>query len=241
MPDLVLQNPAFVMDSYNLTPQVSALALNNGAELKDGTRSGDDTRRNVPGLLLWDLSHVGIQDFDSGNVDSVLFGNLGLTGKLVTVGPDGVDESDVVFFGEATEGEYQAYENAQIGELVKFTVAAASKSKLARGKVFKDASASPSADGDGTAIQLGAISAGQSLYAGIHVLDASGTTLDVTIESDDAMGFASPVVRGTFNQFTAVGSQWLTPVAGPITDDWWRASWDVVGGSFTFIVVAAIL
>ena len=45
----------------------------------------------------------------------------------------------------------------------------------------------------------------------------------------------------TFTASTAISAQWATPVAGSITDTWWRASWGSVTGTFAFVVVVSIL
>ena len=61
----------------------------------------------------------------------------------------------------------------------------------------------------------------------MHVLAVSGTnpTLDMIIQSDNVSGFTSPTTKITFDQAVAVGAQWGTRVAGPLTDDYYRASW----------------
>ena len=87
--------------------------------------------------------------------------------------------------------------------------------------------------------QLGAVASGQIVAASLHVIAASGTSLDVTVESDSTSGMSSPTTQLTFAQATAIGGQFLSAV-GPITDDWWRVSWTVVGGSFTFVVAIGI-
>jgi hypothetical protein len=74
------------------------------------------------------------------------------------------------------------------------------------------------------------------------VIAAGGTlpTLDVTVQSDDAEGFASPTTRLTFTQKSAIGAEFITPVAGPITDTWWRVSWAIGGTTPTFGIVACV-
>ncbi len=78
----------------------------------------------------------------------------------------------------------------------------------------------------------------------MHVVAASGTTptLDMIVESDDNSGITSGVTRITFTQEVAVGAQYATAVAGPITDDWWRVGWTIggTGPSFTVIVTVGI-
>ena len=96
---------------------------------------------------------------------------------------------------------------------------------------------------NGTAIQLGTLDTGETMYAALHVISASGTspTLDVVIASDNDSGFASGVTRITFAQKVAAGSEWKS-LAGPIaTDDWWRATWTIGGTDTpTFDVVIAV-
>jgi hypothetical protein len=55
---------------------------------------------------------------------------------------------------------------------------------------------------------------------------------------------SSPTTRVTFSQATGRTSQWATPVAGAITDDWWDISWTIGGTGgpdFTFVAVVGIL
>ena len=97
------------------------------------------------------------------------------------------------------------------------------------------------ATANSTAIQLGAISASQTIYASLHVFSASASdTLDVKIQSD-TVGFPSATDRITFTQATAAGAE-LKSLAGPITDDYWRVSYTIAGAatSFDFAVVFTV-
>lgn len=101
------------------------------------------------------------------------------------------------------------------------------------------------ADGNGTAVEIGAAGAGQRLYAVLHVLSISGTasTLDVTIESDVDDTFASPVTRITFDQVsTSLGGQ-REVASGPVTDTYYRVAWntgDQADDSFLIVVAMGI-
>jgi hypothetical protein len=69
-------------------------------------------------------------------------------------------------------------------------------------------------------------------------------TLDVIVQSDDASGFPSATNRITFTQATGFTAEYATPVAGAITDDWWRVNFTIGGTAspnFTFICVIGIL
>ncbi len=109
---------------------------------------------------------------------------------------------------------------------------------LVRGQVEVPKAATASSS-NSAGSQLGALSASERLYANLHVFAAAGTTLDVKIQSDDNAGFSSPTDRITFTQATGITAEALN-VAGAITDDYWRAVWTIVGGSFTFGVSIGI-
>ncbi|HEY9416720.1 MAG TPA: hypothetical protein VIQ30_18350, partial [Pseudonocardia sp.] len=86
---------------------------------------------------------------------------------------------------------------------------------------------------------VGAVASGQFAYAALHVFSA-GTTMTVQVQSAATVGFASPTTRGTFSAATAVGGLWLTRVAGPITDTYWRLNVSAITGTFQVAGVIAI-
>ncbi len=92
--------------------------------------------------------------------------------------------------------------------------------------------------GNETGYQLGAVSSTQRIYAGMHVLAASGTapTLDAVIQSDDNAGFSSAATQLTFTQATGTTSEFIS-AAGPYTDDYWRASLTLGGTSPSFTII----
>lgn len=101
-----------------------------------------------------------------------------------------------------------------------------------------------------TGVQLGGLSTGQKLYAGLHLTSASlGTTarmLALVIQSATASGFGSPTTRITFTRSTALGAEWGTPVGGYSTEHkWYRASWTLstaasTGGTWKGLVYVGI-
>ena len=89
-----------------------------------------------------------------------------------------------------------------------------------------------------TGYNLGAPVAGQVLYGGLHVTNASlGTTarvLSMAIQSASSSAFGGVVTRVTFSLSTVLGAEWATPVSALSTDQqWWRANWTLstVAGS----------
>ncbi|MGH2710617.1 MAG: hypothetical protein ACRDH9_05370, partial [Actinomycetota bacterium] len=82
---------------------------------------------------------------------------------------------------------------------------------------------------------------GKTVYAALHVLDASaGDTLDVIVQTDDGAGFASPTTLITFDQAAAVGAQFKTAAGN--ADDWYRVNFTIggAGPSFKFVAVVGV-
>ena len=171
----------------------------------------------------------------------MLFSRLGLKGEVLSISPQAGAEGEIGYSFQTALSEYSP--GAPVGEILAFSVSGeASSGPLVRGTILHNATRT--ANGQGSAFQVGAVGASQKLYAALHVVAASGTTptLDVIVQSDDAMGMASPTNRITFAQASAIGAQWATPVAGAITDDWWRVDYTIGGGgpSFTFVCIIGI-
>jgi hypothetical protein len=112
---------------------------------------------------------------------------------------------------------------------------------LARGRCAHASGVPRTATGSGTAVQLGALAAGQHLYANLHVLSVSGMaapTLTVTVQSDDNSGFTTPTTRGSFAAKSAVGGEPIR-IAGPFTDTYWRVGWTITGTNPSFLFLAS--
>ena len=241
MGEHVLNDAALYFDGFDFTGKSNAVALEYGVELQDITTFADSSRRRLAGLKTVRVSHAGNWEGGDGNIDDALFARIGIADKPLSIVPAGATEGNRAFSFLSALGEYTPA--GAIGDVFAFQVTGeASGADLVAGTLMHNAART--ATGNGTARQLGAVSATQKLYATLHVLAASGSspTLDVTVERDDAEGFLSALTPITFAQATAIGSEWATPIAGAITDDWWRIAWTIggVSPSFTFIVVVSI-
>jgi hypothetical protein len=176
---------------------------------------------------------------DAGKVDDVSWSGLGGLGPL-TVCPDGADVDDLAWLMYGMRGSYSLGDS--VGEVAPWSASLASSWPLARGRIAHPPGTARTATGDGTAVELGAVPAGQYLYAGLHVLSASGTTPSITvaIESDvDALFNGSETTRTTFSAATDRGGQ-IQRVAGAITDTFWRATWTVSGTTPSFLFVVSL-
>ena len=236
----MLQNCGLHLEQYALASYLNMIRLETIHEPLDCTTFGNSARRRKKGLgdhTIEGEGYVGIAD-----TDAPISALLGLDGKIISVAPVSVTAGQPAYSMKTYLGEYRI--GAAVGELHAFTLNANASGEVSIKGTIMEASAKASTAA-GTARQLGAVAADKKVYGVMHVTAVSGTspTLDLVIQSDDAEGMGSPTTRLTFAQATAASAQWLTPVAGPITDDWWRASWTVggsAGPSFTILVIVAI-
>lgn len=238
----VQTNVKALVAQWDVSGDLNACALEYGAELQDGTTFGKTTRARLSGLKTVSMSLAGlgnIAGLESGQaeeLDQILFESTGVTDKPVLVAPENAGaDGERAFALLAAQARYQF--GGAIGAAFAFQVTAeAAGSPLVRGTVMHNATRT--ASGNGTARQLGVVSATQKIFAALHVLAASGATptLDVKVQSDDSAGMLSPTDRITFAQKTALGSEWKE-LGGAITDDYWRLAFTIGGGtpSFSFI------
>lgn len=239
----VLTNCKVYADGYDLTGSSNKADLKYSADIKDDTVFGATSKSRIAGLKNTELNLEGFWEAGAGKIDTLAESYLGIPGKIITLSPDGGDQGDIFYAFKSILSDYQA--GAQVGDLLPFSYNASGSDSegLIRGTVLENASKTASANGTGR--QLVDVDSGQYLYAVMLILAVSGTdpTLDMVIQSDDNAGFTSASDRITFAQQTAVGAVWATRVAGPITDDYWRASWTIGGTddpSFTVFIGLAI-
>ena len=199
-------------------------------ELAGGLRSG-----------TFDMSLM--QNLAAGSIDATMFAELGVSGTPVTVCTRSADGSFAYLFRNSTASYTPSM--SPVGDLAMAALSGNSTGGIVRGSLIHPGSASRSSSSTGTGRQLGAVVAGKSMYAALHVLSVSGTstpTLTVIVQSDDNAGFTTPTTRISFTAATAVGAQWGS-VAGALTDDYWRISYTISGTNpvFAFAVSAGVL
>ena len=194
-------------------------------------------------MLNFDAQFEGAVDLGTATVEGTNFGNVGTADTPVTIGLDSGADGEIGYTMKSLTRSFDWGE--KIGALQKYSVAlSASNERLVRGTIMHNATRTSTANG--TARQLGAVAAGKSVYATLHVLDTvSGTnpTLDVVVASAATDSWPG-TSRITFSQKTAIGSQFATPVAGSITDTWWRVQWTITGSNtptFPFVVIIGIV
>ena len=223
---------ALALGAYNLTANTMALSVDTSADEVDGTAFADSFVNYLPSpLFKGSIGASGFQEF--ANPDSAINSALG-AGNTVITAAAGRSDGSRAWFMNSMVGKYSF--GGSVGEAGKFDLGAATSDRLISG--FLQAYGSKTSTGTSTGYQIGALSASQSMYASLHVITATGTTLDVTVESDDSSGFSSATTRITFTQVATTPIAYLSSVAGAVTDDYWRMKWTIVGGGPYYIVGA---
>lgn len=177
------------------------------------------------------------QSATSDAVDPELFNNLTVQ-QVFTVGPAETEGQPALMF-QASHFAYAPFGGA-LGELAPFELTTRGRDGVGvvRGQLTKAKGAVSATGATGTALNLGAVSGSQYLYATLHLLGTAGTSITGVVETAAASNFAGATTRITFGPLTAVGGTWGTRVAGSITDTWQRLRITAVTG--TWSVAAAI-
>lgn len=167
-------------------------------------------------------------------VDAAGITNLGVADQVVTGSLLGTEGSPAKFF----QGGVFDYERlGKVGEVDPFSMSIMGTNGVGvvTGQIAK-AKGNVSATGAvGSGLtDLSAndqVGASQFLYAVVHVFTA-GTTMTLKVQSDDNAGFSSPTDRITLSAITATGGTWVTRLAGPITDTYFRFNCTAITGTF---------
>lgn len=231
------------LGGYDLTGDSNKTTLDTEHEALLDTRFGARGQSRIAGLESVQTQVDGYFQAGAGLVDPELFTGLGSTLQPISQSPDGA-ESSVAYFWQTKKFNYQVF--GDIGQVNPFQLTAQGvrgngslSVGAVRGRVLKTKANVAATGATGTAYQLGAVSAGQYLYAAFHVFSV-GTTITAVLESDEDNTFASATTRATFGPITAVGGTWATRVAGAITDTWYRLRVTAITGTFSIAAVAGI-
>lgn len=240
MSKLVFTNTRIFVGAADLTGVSNKAELSGEREVKESTNFLSAGWKEVmAGLGSAQFNLEGFFEAnDATKVDDAAWAALGGAGAWTVCPVDGSDGARA-FFSNVLEDNYSLL--GQVGDIAPYKASGKSSWPLVRGIVANPPGSARTATGAGTVTQLGAVAAGQQVYAALHVLSVAGTTPSITfaIESDDNVGMSSPITRITFDAATAVGSQILrTP--GAITDNYWRAKWTVSGTTPSFLAVVAL-
>lgn len=246
MGKFILRNVRLFAGGADLTSVNNSVELSSEVEEGETTNFGDydpTTDRTwksvLGGLASTALSAKGQWEAgDAGKVDDASWSGMGVVDAW-TACPHTAADGALAWVLKALRSSYKL--GGEVGDVAPWEAEASGTSPLVRGLVAHPPGTARIASGSGTGYNLGAITAGKSLYANLHVLSVAGTTPTITarIESDDNSNFTSATTRATFTAATAVGGQSLS-ATGPITDTWWRAAWTITGTSPSFLFLVSL-
>lgn len=221
------------IDDYDFTGDSNKLKVAGMAAPEDSTVfGGGGYRRRTGGVKDVSVAASGFLTMGAGEVEADLFPDLGTADRVITASPTGLAGS-VAYLLRATKFDLELL--GQHGQLAPWSMNAlcSNSQGLLRGQVSR-AKGTVSATGAlGSGVQLGAVGAAQYLYGSLHIFGTPGTTVTVVLESDDNAGFSSATTRATLGPLTTAGGNWVTRVAGAITDDYFRYRVTAITGTFT--------
>ncbi len=238
---LVFKNSKVYFGPNDFSGQMNDTSMEYSVEELPKHVSGDVTKIVHPGLMnvaaklgaFWRAQAV------PSGIEELLFAEVGSEADApFTLAPVAGADGEAALSFRAGLGNLSL--PVQHGQLARVEGNFSARgARLVDGTILMPAT-NRTATGNGTAQQLGAVSAAQKLYVAMHVLAFVGTTLTLKVQSDDNAGVTTPLDRVTSAPFTAIGSAWAE-LDGPITDNYWRAAWTFTGTSFTALLVAGIL
>lgn len=238
---LALTDAFCYVDLLDFTGQAEQLQVTGTAQQRPKTTFASGGWTEVQNTLKeWNLNIGAFWSCDSAlDVDAQSFDGLGVANRVITTGLVETEGQPVVMM-RGMQPSYTWLEGT-VGDLAKAKVNAVGSDGgygVVRGQLAVDYTTVTATGAVGTGLNLGAVGAAQSLYATFHVFGVPGTTITAIVESDDNSGFTTPTTRITLGPYTTAGGRWATPVAGAITDTWWRIN--ITGITGTFVIAAAI-
>lgn len=193
----------------------------------------------VAGMRRFNVSTDAWQDWAAGGTDELARSYIG-TLQAYSLAPEGDLAGNTALVGRALLKTYKPV-SAKVGEIATLELDKAGNGVAGEGRLSIDGASTRTATVTGTAVQLGAVPAGKSVFASCHLSTYAGTITGVTftLQGDNAVGFPSPVTLATSATLTGVGGAFLI-AAGAVTDDWFRVVATPAGGAPSFVVAAAI-
>lgn len=216
---------------YDFTGDTNSVQASMEADNVDVTTFGSGGwQDNIAGLKNYKLNASGLwQSGVTGTaVDPVAFANLGTSLMFMVSAMNTATQPMYAFNSLQTTYEL----GDDVGKAAPFSIdaEAATPYPLVRGQIAAARQTVAATGQLGSILTLTATSSTQSVYAGFHVFTAP-TTITVQVQSAAAIGFASPTTRATLGPITVTGGTWMTPIAGPITDQFWRLNVSVLTGT----------
>lgn len=211
----------------------------------DVTAYADVDQTFLEGKPGWSANIQGLFSTASPNYDGEMFIDLTTTDRRVGLYPGGATDGNFGYEGASKISESPRVANP--GSAIALNVNWRGDGPLAR-SVILDVDTAVGATGNGTAFQLPAVAADETIVGIIRLLAAPGgagsNTLNAIIESDSVEAFSgTPATQLTFTQLSeaSVATFEVNELAGANADVWWRVGYTYAGaGSRTFSVIVTL-
>jgi len=243
---LILTDVRFLYDGHDLSADGNNIGMDESHAMLNKTNFTQSFNCFRPGLGEGKWSYAGYTAFGIGSVEETLNARRGIaTGIPVVVAKTG-DLGMRAHFFSAAQGSLAVIGN-KAGEILGFTVegtfgrGGAAAVGIINGPVLESGKILRVAPGQSTPVAMIGPFLGQNLYATVHLLALTGTNVTFKIQSAALVGFAGPTDRFNSGALTAVGGTMPTPLAGPITDGFFRVDWSGTFTSFLAMVVIGVL
>lgn len=231
----MFRNVKCYLGPWDFTGKSNKVSLDYSVEEKEQTVLDSNSFIYFPGLMKVAVDMGGfadVGDHSTGTLftDPVLQAAVGETVSVPFSFSTGGADGDMACMFQGLRSKYDPIAGS-VGDLQEFNLKVmAGAARLVRAKVGLPKASYASASGNGTAYQLGALSATQKLYAAVHFFAVASPGSVVIKVQSDTVGFPSPVDQITFTAATGQTSEWRE-VSGAITDDYWRVTYARTGGT----------
>lgn len=241
MAEYVVDSAFAYLGALDLSDQMTDWSMTGSGDTLDRTtmRNNGGARRFKMGLITTQATVGGFVDMAAK--DALLMSAFQGRSSLAFAAGNEETEGQPACLMQIVKPQLGQH-SGQVGQLPKDSVGVSSTDKYGgvRGTVLVKATSVSTTGAKGTAVELGATSSTQHLFGAFFLLGTAGTTVTAVLESDADNTFGSATTRVTFGPLTAVGGTWATPVAGAITDTWYRLRISAITGTWVIACLAGI-
>ena len=243
----VYKNMKVYIGGYDFSSDHTEASLKVSVEPKEVKNLLSEAVPRLFGLHDFEFSQSGYREVDGFSaIDDRMFDELGVSDVIASVCMNGGAAGETAYFITGGRAQYQW--GAPIGDVISINGAIIGQGiRAARGIVLFNDTIEGDGSGNGTAVQLDAVSETQKVYVSAHCINhramGAGSGVELRVESCADSAFSGEVterVAGT--AFGDSGATFETPIDGPVTDTYWRVSYDTGVGlvSAQLVVVVGI-
>ena len=232
-----MHDVGILFNQFNLTGDHNSCDLLLDRDELDATPFGKTGTVRMTGLKSMQINHAGF--FDE-TVDKIIFDLIdGSSDAIMTIVTGGMTVGNAAYSGRMKETKYTPA-TGSVGNMYGFAGSAYSNDEYVRGILIYGATAA--ANGNGTAFNIGAVAAGQSLFGICHITANTAAEPIIKIQSDNLEAFSTPtdIITITGGDNT-LSSHWEKD-SDANTDAWYRVNISGLteGESITAYVVIGI-